>query len=128
MARVSGIDLPNNKRIETALTYLYGIGDTTAKKILTEAKVDSNKRAKDLTDAELASIQSTLVAMEIPVEGELRRIVSSNIRRLQEIGSYRGTRHKIGLPVRGQRTRSNSRTRKGKRKTVGGQKKKLAKK
>ncbi len=128
MARVSGIDLPNNKRIETALTYLYGIGDTTAKKILAEAKVDSNKRAKDLTDAELASIQSTLAAMEIPVEGELRRIVSSNIRRLQEIGSYRGTRHKIGLPVRGQRTRSNSRTRKGKRKTVGGQKKKLAKK
>ena len=90
MARVSGIDLPNNKRIETALTYLYGIGDTTAKKILAEAKVDSNKRAKDLTDAELASIQSTLAAMEIPVEGELRRIVSSNIRRLQEIGSYRG--------------------------------------
>jgi small subunit ribosomal protein S13 len=128
MARVSGIDLPNNKRIETALTYLYGIGDTTAKKILAEAKVDSNKRAKDLSDAELASIQTTLAAMEIPVEGELRRIVSSNIRRLQEINSYRGTRHKVGLPVRGQRTRSNSRTRKGKRKTVGGQKKKLAKK
>lgn len=128
MARVSGIDLPNNKRIETALTYLFGVGDTTAKKILTEAKIDANKRAKDLTDAELAAIQSSIVAMEIPVEGELRRIVSSNIRRLQEIGSYRGQRHKVGLPVRGQRTRSNSRTRKGKRKTVGGQKKKLAKK
>jgi len=128
MARVSGIDLPNNKKIETALTYLFGVGPTTAKKIVTEAKVDANKRAKDLSDSELAAIQSTLVAMEIPVEGELRRIVSSNIRRLQEIGSYRGQRHKVGLPVRGQRTRSNSRTRKGKRKTVGGQKKKLAKK
>jgi len=128
MARVSGIDLPNNKKIETALTYLFGVGPTTAKKIVTESKIDANKRAKDLSDSELAAIQSTLVAMEIPVEGELRRIVSSNIRRLQEIGSYRGQRHKVGLPVRGQRTRSNSRTRKGKRKTVGGQKKKLAKK
>ncbi len=128
MARISGIDLPNNKRIETALTYLFGVGNTTAKKILAETKIDPNKRAKDLTDTELASIQSTIVSLEIPVEGELRRTVSSNIRRLQEIGSYRGTRHKVGLPVRGQRTRSNSRTRKGKRKTVGGQKKKLAKK
>ena len=128
MARISGIDLPNNKRIETALTYLFGVGNTTAKKILAETKIDPNKRAKDLTDTELASIQSTIVSLEIPVEGELRRTVSSNIRRLQEIGSYRGTRHKVGLPVRGQRTRSNSKTRKGKRKTVGGQKKKLAKK
>lgn len=128
MARVSGIDLPNQKRIETALTYLFGVGPTTAKKILEGAKIDPNKRAKDLTDTELASIQNSIVTMQIPVEGELRRVVSSNIRRLQEIGSYRGSRHKVGLPVRGQRTRSNARTRKGKRKTVGGQKKKLAKK
>jgi small subunit ribosomal protein S13 len=128
MARLSGIDLPNNKKIETALTYLFGVGPTTAKKIIVDSKIDASKRAKDLSDTELAALQSTLVSMEIPVEGELRRIVSSNIRRLQEIGSYRGSRHKAGLPVRGQRTRSNARTRKGKRKTVGGQKKKLAKK
>jgi small subunit ribosomal protein S13 len=128
MARISGIDIPNEKRIEVSLTYLYGVGNTLAKKILVQANIDLNKRAKDLTDTELASIQGTINKMEIPVEGELRRVVTSNIRRLQEIGSYRGSRHKNGLPVRGQRTRSNARTRKGKRKTVGGQKKKLAKK
>jgi small subunit ribosomal protein S13 len=128
MARVSGIDIPNEKRIEVALTYVFGIGTTVSKKILKEANIDLDKRAKDLTDTELAAIQNTIVKLQIPVEGELRRIVSQNIRRLQEIGSYRGIRHKVGLPVRGQRTRSNARTRKGKRKTVGGQKKKLAKK
>jgi small subunit ribosomal protein S13 len=128
MARLSGVDIPNEKRIEIAITYVYGIGPTLAKKILTEANVDSNKRTKDLTEAELAALQSTIVKHEVPVEGELRRKINQNIRRLQENGSYRGSRHKHGLPVRGQRTRSNSRTRKGKRKTVGGMKKKLAKK
>lgn len=128
MARLAGVDIPNEKRIEVALTYVYGIGPTLAKKILAEASVDTNKRTKDLTDTEIAAIQGTIVKHEVPVEGELRRKVNQNIRRLQENGSYRGLRHKQGLPVRGQRTRSNSRTRKGKRKTVGGMKKKLAKK
>lgn len=128
MARISGIDVPNAKRIETALTYVYGIGATMAKKLLKQADIDPNKRTKDLTDAELAALQAAIVELQIPVEGELRRMVTSNIRRLQEVGSYRGSRHKAGLPTRGQRTRSNARTRKGKRKTVGGQKKKLAKK
>ncbi|OGC70012.1 30S ribosomal protein S13 [candidate division WWE3 bacterium RIFOXYC1_FULL_39_7] len=128
MARLAGIDIPNEKRVEIALTYVKGIGLTTSRKILSKAGVDANTRVKDLSDTDLASIQSTIVQSEVPVEGELRRMVSQNVRRLQENGSYRGTRHKVGLPVRGQRTRSNSRTRKGKRKTVGGQKKKLAKK
>ena len=128
MARLAGVDIPNEKRIEIALTYVYGIGDTLSTKILTEAKIDPNKRTKELTDAELASLQTALTAMNVPTEGELRRMVTTNIRRLQENGSYRGHRHKIGLPVHGQRTRSNARTRKGKKKTVGGQKKKLAKK
>ena len=128
MPRISGIDIPNEKRIEVAITYIYGIGPTLAKKILTNAGIDFNKRAKELSDTEIAAILAQIQKSDIPVEGELRRIISTNIRRLQEIGSYRGSRHKAGLPVRGQRTRSNSRTRKGKRKTVGGQKKKLAKK
>lgn len=128
MARISGIDVPNAKRIETSLTYVYGIGATMAKNLLKQADIDPNKRTKDLTDTELAALQAAIVQLQIPVEGELRRMVTSNIRRLQEVGSYRGSRHKAGLPTRGQRTRSNARTRKGKRKTVGGQKKKLAKK
>jgi small subunit ribosomal protein S13 len=128
MARLSGVDIPNDKRIEVSLTYVFGIGPTLAKKILSETNIDPNKRAKDLTEAELATIQGTITKKEFAVEGELRRKVNQNIRRLQENGSYRGTRHKVGLPVRGQRTKSNSRTRKGKRKTVGGMKKKLAKK
>jgi len=128
MARLAGIDIPNEKRVEIALTYVKGIGLTTSRKILKKAGIDLNTRVKDLSDTDLAGIQSTIVQSEIPVEGELRRILSQNIRRLQENGSYRGSRHKNGLPVRGQRTRSNARTRKGKRKTVGGQKKKLAKK
>ncbi len=128
MARLSGVDIPNEKRIETALTYVYGIGPTIAKRILTETKIDPSKRTKDLTEAELASLQGSITKSALVVEGELRRKVNQNIRRLQENGSYRGTRHKVGLPVRGQRTKSNSRTRKGKRKTVGGMKKKLAKK
>lgn len=128
MARISGIDLPNQKRIETGLQYIYGIGPSLAKKILTDANVSLDKRVKDLTEAEVASIRSKVAETGGAVEGELRRIVSQNIRRLQEIQSYRGLRHKKGLPTRGQRTRSNARTRKGKRKTVGGQKVKLTKK
>ena len=128
MARLAGVDIPNDKRIEVALTYIYGIGLTLSGKILNEAKVDYNKRTKDLNETDIASIQGAITRAELAVEGELRRKVHQNIRRLQENGSYRGHRHKIGLPVRGQRTKSNARTRKGKKKTVGGQKKKLAKK
>ncbi|RJR27465.1 30S ribosomal protein S13 [candidate division WWE3 bacterium] len=128
MARLAGVDIPNEKRVEVALTYVKGVGLTTAKKILKKTGISSDVRVKDLSEADLANIQSTIVQFEIPVEGELRRVVSQSIRRLQENGSYRGSRHKSGLPARGQRTRSNARTRKGKRKTVGGQKKKLAKK
>lgn len=128
MPRVSGIDIPNEKRIEIALTYIYGIGRTKSNEILSKAKVDTNIRAKELTDEQISAINKTIQALEIPVEGELKRIVTQNIRRLGEIKSYRGLRHRAGLPTRGQRTKSNARTRKGKRKTVGGTKKKLAKK
>ncbi len=128
MTRISGTDIPNEKRIETSLTYIYGIGPTLSKKLLAEIGIDLNTRAKNLTEAEIAKIRGKIQELGIPVEGELRRMVSQNIRRLQEIQSYRGSRHKSGLPVRGQRTRSNARTRKGKKKTVGGMKKKLTKK
>ena len=128
MPRIMGVDIPNEKRIEASLTYIEGIGLTTSKNILKIAKIDPNKRAKDLTDAEIAEINNAISSLEVPIEGELRRIVTSNIRRLKEIKSYRGLRHHLGLPTRGQRTRTNARTRKGKKKTVGGQKKKLAKK
>jgi len=128
MARISGIDIPNNKRIEYSLTYVKGIGLVLSQKILGVLNIDLNKRAKDLTDSEVASINSKIQEMQIPVEGELKRINSQNIRRLIEIKSYRGSRHQKGLPARGQKTRANARTRKGKKKTVGGTKKKLAKK
>ncbi len=128
MARIAGFDIPNEKRIEISLSYLYGVGIPLAKKILAQAKVSGDIRVKNLTEEETARIRETLEKMQIPVEGELRKIVSQNIRRLQEIQSYRGTRHKKGLPVRGQRTRTNARTKKGKKKTVGGMKKVLAKK
>ncbi len=128
MARIAGFDIPNEKRIEVSLSYLYGVGIPLAKKILDVAKVSPDIRVKNLTEEEIARIRETLEKMQIPVEGELRKIVSQNIRRLQEIQSYRGTRHKKGLPVRGQRTRTNARTKKGKKKTVGGMKKVLAKK
>jgi small subunit ribosomal protein S13 len=128
MPRIKGVDIPNEKRIEAALTYIQGIGFTTSNEILEKAKIDPDKRAKELTDSEIADINSAISSMEIPIEGELRRIITSNIRRLKEIKSYRGLRHHLGLPVRGQRTRTNARTRKGKRKTVGGQERKLAKK
>jgi len=128
MARISGVDIPNNKRIEYSLTYVKGIGLPLSKKILTDLGIDFNIRAKDLTDSQVASINAKIGELEVPVEGELKRIISQNIRRLIEIRSYRGSRHQKGLPARGQRTRANARTRKGKKKTVGGTKKKLAKK
>jgi len=128
MPRIKGIDIPNEKRIEIALTYIYGVGPSLSKKILDKAGVNYSTRAKDMTDEDIAKINNAIVELNLPVEGEMRRIVTQNIRRLKEIKCYRGLRHHIGLPTRGQNTRTNSRTRKGKRKTVGGQKKKLAKK
>lgn len=116
MARIVGIDLPKNKRIEIALTYLYGIGRVLANKILKETGIDSNKRAKDLTDEEVSKVTACIQRSGYKVEGDLRREVSANIKRLMDIGAWRGMRHKKGLPVRGQRTKTNSRTRKGPRK------------
>lgn len=123
MPRILGVDIPKEKRIEIALTYLYGIGRTLSNKVLSATGIDPNKRAKDLTDEETAKLAS-YIQKEYKVEGDLRREVSSNIKRFIDIGSYRGMRHKRGLPVRGQRTRTNARTRKGPRKTVGVTKKK----
>ncbi len=128
MARISGVDIPENKRIEISLTYVFGIGKNTAKTILNNAKIDLNKRVKDLDDAELAEIRKQIEDLHLPVEGELKRIINQNIRRLMDVKSYRGLRHRLGLPARGQRTRSNARTRKGKKKTVGGLKRSLTKK
>ncbi len=119
MPRIIGIDIPREKRIDVALTYLYGIGKTLSKKVLTEAKVDFSKRAKDLTEAEVSLITGIIQKMT-KVEGDLRREIQMNIKRLMDIRSYRGSRHLKGLPCRGQRTHTNARTRKGKRKTVGG--------
>lgn len=115
MARIEGVNLPTNKRIEYALTYLFGIGLKTSQDILNKLKIDFNKRVKDLSDSEVASISKEVSGNYI-VEGELRKEITLNIKRLQEIGSYRGSRHKKGLPVRGQRTKTNARTRKGPRK------------
>lgn len=115
MARIEGVLLPDNKRIEYGLAYLYGIGINRSRDILKKLKLDFNKRVKDLTDEEIAAIQNEL-GSQYKIEGELRREVMLNIKRLQEIGSYRGLRHKKGLPVRGQRTKTNARTRKGPRK------------
>lgn len=116
MARISGVDLPKNKRIETALTYLFGVGSYLSNKVIKAAGVDPNKRTKDLTDEEVSKITQALQSSGYRVEGELRHEISANIRRLMEIGAWRGMRHKKGLPVRGQRTRTNARTRKGPRK------------
>ncbi len=113
MARILGIDLPKNKRIEIALCYLYGVSRFTANKILKETGIDPNKRAKDLNEEEVSRITNVLQKGSLKVEGDLRRDISQNIKRLMEIGAYRGMRHKKGLPVRGQRTRTNARTRKG---------------
>jgi len=122
MARISGIDLPRNKRGEIGLTYIYGIGRTTAQNILTQAGIDFNKKVQDWSDDELSAIRN-IINDQIKVEGALRSEVQLNIKRLMDIGCYRGLRHRKGLPVRGQRTKNNSRTRKGKRKTVANKKK-----
>ncbi|MBS1594239.1 MAG: 30S ribosomal protein S13 [Bacteroidetes bacterium] len=121
MARISGVDLPKNKRGEIGLTYIYGIGRTTAKKILDTIGVDVNTKVKDWNDENINGIL-TYIANNLKLEGELRGETQQNIKRLQDIGSYRGIRHRKGLPVRGQRTSTNARTRKGKRKTVAGKK------
>jgi small subunit ribosomal protein S13 len=123
MARISGVTIPNDKQIETALTYVFGIGLKTSQDILTAAKMDPTTRVKNLTDDEISRIQD-VINKEYTVEGELQRVVSANIKRLKEINSYRGLRHKQSLPSRGQRTRTNARTRRGKKTTVGGTKKK----
>lgn len=122
MARIAGIDLPRNKRGIIGLTYIYGIGRTTARKVLEEAGVDINKKVQDWDDAEITKIRG-IINNDLTVEGALRSEVQLNIKRLMDIGSYRGIRHRKGLPVRGQRTQTNARTRKGKRKTVAGKKK-----
>ena len=126
MARIAGVDLPKKKRSEIGLTYIYGIGHTSARNILRKAGVDLNKKVGDLNDDEVAKIRGIITA-EYKVEGALRSEVQMNIKRLMDIGCYRGIRHRKGLPVRGQRTRTNSRTRKGRRKTVAGKKKVAAK-
>ena len=128
MARLAGVNIPDEKRVEISLTYVHGIGRTKSVEVLEKAGIDKNTRVKDLSDADMANIQNAITEMEIPVEGEQRRIVRQNIRRLMDIKSYRGLRHRSGLPVRGQRTSHNARTRKGKKKTVGGLKRKLVKK
>ncbi len=122
MARIAGIDIPKNKRGEIALTYIYGIGRSTAQKILTEAGVDFNKRVQDWTDDEQSAIRN-VIGDKYKVEGELRSQTQMNIKRLQDIGTYRGIRHRIGLPLRGQSTKNNARTRKGRKKTVANKKK-----
>lgn len=123
MARIAGVDLPREKRIEVGLTYIYGIGPTTSKKILAQTGISADVRVKDLDENDVASLRS-VIEKEYHVEGELRKEVALNIKRLNEIGSYRGIRHRKGMPVRGQNTRTNTRTRKGPRKVVGGSSKK----
>ena len=122
MARLVGVDLPRDKRIEVGLTYIYGIGLTTSKKILAETGVDPDVRIKDLTEDDLTKLRDYIQA-NIKVEGDLHREVSQNVKRLMDIGCYRGLRHRKGLPVRGQRTHTNARTRKGKAKPIAGKKK-----
>lgn len=120
MARILGVDIPNNKRVVISLTYIYGIGRTRSSEILSKAKIDENRKVSTLTDEELAVIRK--IAGDYMIEGDLRRENAMNIKRLMEIGCYRGIRHRRGLPVRGQRTKSNARTRKGPRKTVANKK------
>lgn len=125
MARIAGVTIPSEKQVETALTYIYGIGPTLAKTILAAAKVEPTTRVRDLSEAEEQRIRD-IIDSDYSVEGDLQRIVTNNIKRLKEISSYRGLRHKSGLPVRGQKTRTNARTRKGKGVAVGGAQKKAA--
>jgi len=122
LARIAGIDLPRNKRAEIALTYIFGIGRSTAQKILIESGVDLNTKTDNLTEAEVAKIRE-YIDRSVKVEGDLRRDISMNIKRLMDLGCYRGLRHRKGLPVRGQRTKTNARTRKGPARTVAGKKK-----
>ncbi len=123
MARIAGVDLPREKRIEIGLTYIYGIGRVSATKILEEAGVNPDTRVRDITDDEVKKITEAIESMGILVEGDLRREIALNIKRLQEIGCYRGIRHRKGLPVRGQKTKTNARTRKGPKRTVANKKK-----
>ena len=123
MARIAGVDLPRDKRVEIGLTYIYEIGRTTSNKILAKASVNPDTRVRDLTDEEVENIRSAMDEMEVMVEGDLRRDTAMNIKRLTEIGCYRGVRHRKGLPVRGQKTKTNARTRKGPRRTVANKKK-----
>lgn len=127
MARISGVTIPSEKQLHVALTYVYGIGPKHSADILTAAKVDGTTRVKDLTDAEIARIQD-FINENYLVEGELQRVVNGNIKRLKDIGAYRGLRHKANLPSRGQRTKTNARTRRGRKLTVGGTAKKVASK
>ena len=123
MARIAGVDLPREKRVEIGLTYIYGIGRTTSNKILAAAGVDPDIRVRDLTDEEVDKIRVSMEDLGVLVEGDLRRDIAMNIKRLQEIGCYRGIRHRRGLPVRGQHTKNNARTRKGPKKTIANKKK-----
>ena len=127
MARIAGVDIPREKRVDVSLRYIFGIGPTNAREVLDEARVDHAIRVRDLTEAQVAKIRE-VIDRKLTVEGDLRREVALNIKRLQEIGSYRGLRHRKALPVRGQRTRTNARTRRGPKRTVAGKKKATAKK
>ncbi|AFZ13164.1 SSU ribosomal protein S13P [Crinalium epipsammum PCC 9333] len=127
MARIAGVDLPRDKRVEIGLTYIYGIGLSRSQEILTKTGVNPDTRVKDLSDAEVASLRES-IEKDYQIEGDLRRWEAMNIKRLIDIGSYRGRRHRMGLPVRGQRTRTNARTRRGRRSTVAGKKKAPGKK
>jgi len=123
LARIAGIDLPRNKNVEIALTYIHGIGRSTAREILQQAQVDFYRKTDQLTDAEVAKIREVIDQSNLKIEGDLRREVSTNIKRLMDLGTYRGLRHRRSLPVRGQRTHTNARTRKGPRRQIGGRKK-----
>jgi small subunit ribosomal protein S13 len=127
MARIAGVDLPRDKRVEVSLTYIYGVGRSTSREILERAEVDPNTRVRDLAETEVARLRE-IIDRNYRVEGDLRREVAMNIKRLQEIGCYRGIRHRKGLPVRGQRTRTNARQKRGARKTVAGKRRSRAKK
>jgi len=126
VARIAGVDIPREKRVDVSLRYIYGIGPSLARRVCDEARVEGGTRVRDLTEPQVARIRE-VIDRGLTVEGDLRREIALNIKRLQEIGSYRGLRHRRGLPVRGQRTRTNARTRKGPRKTVAGKKKATAK-
>ena len=128
MARIAGIDLPREKRIEVALTYIFGIGDATARKLLAHTGINPNTRVKAMTEDDEKKLRDAIDALQLRVEGDQRREVQGNIKRLMDIGCYRGLRHRRGLPVRGQRTKTNARTRKGPKRTVAGKKKVATKK